>query len=56
LGLIQSIRRIDPAIPILAISGQGILDAEAREAVTAFLAKPFDTRQILDEVERLLGN
>jgi CheY-like chemotaxis protein len=56
LGLIQSIRRIDPAIPILAISGQGILDAEAREAVTAFLAKPFDTGQILDEVERLLGD
>lgn len=53
-GLIRSIRRIDPDLPILAISGQSVLGVEREGGATAFLAKPFGTAQILDEVKRLL--
>ena len=55
-GLIRSMRRIAPSLPILAISGQPIPDGEAEGGATAFLAKPFGTAQILGEVKRLLGD
>ena len=55
--LIRRIRQMEKDIPIIAISGIG--DPDAKERVMAaggngFIAKPFDEKELFDEIARYL--
>lgn len=61
LVLIQEIRRFNPALPILAISGGGVkvgadyLDFAADFGANGVLVKPFRWQDLLDQVDALLA-
>lgn len=55
VGLIRSIRRINPDLPILDLGGEEIPGMGGEGAAPVCLARPFDTSQILNEVARLLA-
>jgi CheY-like chemotaxis protein len=59
---IRDLRRLAPAVPIIAISGGGVsqksmkfLDMAAKLGATAALAKPFRPPKLLETVARLLS-
>ena len=57
IELIRELRRLEPSVPILAISGGGpalYLRAAIELGATASLAKPFDGDAMLTLVEKLL--
>jgi DNA-binding NtrC family response regulator len=62
LEIIQELRRIDPAVKILAISGGGRVDAEEYLSVARkfgaieVLPKPFTGQQLKQSVERALAH
>jgi len=58
LDLAGAIRALRPGLPIVVISGYATRENAARAlaaGATAFLAKPFDTSELLDLVRRALG-
>jgi DNA-binding NtrC family response regulator len=61
LEIIQELRKIDPAVRILAISGGGRVDAEEYLSVARkfgaleVLPKPFTGQELKQAVERTLG-
>jgi two-component system, NtrC family, nitrogen regulation response regulator NtrX len=55
LDLLDEIKRRDPSIPVLVISGHGNLDtavAAIRRGASDFIEKPFETERLLLMVER----
>ncbi len=55
LQLLQEIKRRDPTIPVLMISGHGNLDtavAAVREGAVDFIEKPFETERLIYLVDR----
>ena len=55
LQLLQEIKRRDPTIPVLMISGHGNLDtavAAVREGAVDFIVKPFEAGHLLHLVSR----
>jgi len=57
LSFIQQLRKTDSALPVIAASGHlGGVDTDALNAanVQAVLAKPFDSLQLLNQLDRLL--
>jgi two-component system nitrogen regulation response regulator NtrX len=55
LQLLQEIKRRDPTIPVLMISGHGNLDtavAAVREGAIDFIEKPFETERLIYLVDR----
>ena len=62
LEIIQQLRRIDPAVRVLAISGGGRVDAEEYLSVARkfgaveVLPKPFTGQELKEAVEKALGS
>src|SRR6478735_5518184 len=55
LDLLEEIKRRDPSIPVLVISGHGTLDtavAAIRKGAADFIEKPFQAERLLLMVER----
>ena len=55
LQLLQEIKRHDPSLPVLMISGHGNLDtavAAIREGAVDFIEKPFEAERLLHLVSR----
>ena len=55
LQLLQEIKRRDPTLPVLMISGHGNLDtavAAVREGAVDFIEKPFEAERLLYLVDR----
>src|SRR4028119_1891986 len=55
LQLLQEIKRRDPSVPVLMISGHGNLDtavAAVREGAVDFIEKPFEAERLLYLVRR----
>ena len=55
LQLLQEIKRRDPTIPVLMISGHGNLDtavAAVREGAVDFIEKPFEAERLIYLVDR----
>src|ERR1041385_4859975 len=55
LQLLQEIKRRDPTIPVLMISGHGNLDtavAAVREGAVDFIEEPFETARLIYLVDR----
>jgi DNA-binding NtrC family response regulator len=56
--IVQAIRALDPAVPILLNSGYTSSDAVKNMlkegSVQGFLGKPYDLDQLLEKVKRLL--
>ena len=55
LQLLQEIKRRDPTIPVLMISGHGNLDtavAAVREGAIDFIEKPFEAERLIYLVDR----
>jgi len=55
LDLLEEIKRRDPSIPVLVISGHGNIDtavAAVRRGATDFIEKPFEAERLLHLVER----
>ena len=55
LDLLEEIKRRDPSIPVLVISGHGTLDtavAAIRKGAAEFIEKPFQAERLLLMVER----
>ncbi len=58
LDLARAIRASRPALPVVVISGYATRENAARAldaGAAAFLAKPFDASELLDQVRRALG-
>jgi len=58
LDLINEIRQIDPAIPIILMTAQGSVEAAVRamaEGATDFIGKPFDVAAVVELLRRHLG-
>lgn len=57
LDLLHVIRQQDPHLPVIVITGsaeKGVGSRALEWGATAFLSKPFDEEQLLDEVRRAL--
>jgi two-component system, LuxR family, response regulator FixJ len=57
LQLLEEIKRRDPSLPVLIISGHGNLDtavAAIRQGAVDFIEKPFDDEVIIETVRRAL--
>ncbi len=57
LGILQEIRRRDPDVPVVMISGHGTIEtavAALREGAYDFIEKPFKMQRLLHVVERAL--
>jgi two-component system nitrogen regulation response regulator NtrX len=55
LQLLQEVKRVDPSLPVLIISGHGNLDtavAAIREGAVDFIEKPFEAERLLHLVAR----
>jgi two-component system nitrogen regulation response regulator NtrX len=55
LQLLQEVKRVDPTLPVLIISGHGNLDtavAAIREGAVDFIEKPFEAERLLHLVAR----
>jgi two-component system response regulator GlrR len=55
LALFESIHRRNPALPVLMLTAHGTIPdavAATRSGVFAFLTKPFDGREVIEQVER----
>ncbi|MEK6540967.1 MAG: response regulator, partial [Pseudomonadota bacterium] len=55
LDLLDEIKRRDPTIPVLVISGHGNLDtavAAIRRGATDFIEKPFEAERLLNLISR----
>jgi CheY-like chemotaxis protein len=58
LDLVRRIRARRPDVPIVLITGyatEASADRALEAGATAFLAKPFDEEELLDQVRRVLG-
>ena len=58
IDLVRAIHVIHPALPVVVISGYATRENAGRAleaGATAFLAKPFDTSELLAVVRRALG-
>ena len=58
LQLLEEVKRRDPSLPVLMISGHGNLDtavAAIRQGAVDFIEKPFDDAQLLSSIESALA-